>query len=308
MTLLHAPACSLLGFLLVVALWGCSEESTAPAPEVSGPRPGDPSENGTGSAPGTDFIRHLTPMDAGARLETAISIYEDEAGRRVDLVAAIHIGDQAYFDTLDVVFRGYDAVLYEMVKDEDASPVREPGGPESLISMAQRMMKDVLALEFQLDAVDYSVDNFVHADLDPGSFQRKQEEQGESLFTLLLNSAVAQMAQESEDPQQSRAQQLSLFLALVSTDRASALKRVLAGQFIELEAIAAGFGANEEGSVLLEGRNERAFEVLDEQLAAGDDKLAVFYGAAHLPDMEKRLIARGFELKRQAWVTAWDVP
>jgi hypothetical protein len=47
--------------------------------------------------------------------------------------------------------------------------------------------------------------------------------------------------------------------------------------------------------------------VLDEQLHAGKEKLAIFYGAAHLPDMETRLLARGFRRTELEWVTAWDV-
>ena len=36
----------------------------------------------------------------------------------------------------------------------------------SAVSGFQRLLKNILGLEFQLDAVDYSAKNFVHADLD----------------------------------------------------------------------------------------------------------------------------------------------
>ena len=37
--------------------------------------------------------------------------------------------------------------------------------------------------------------------------------------------------------------------------------------------------------------------------------LAIFYGAAHFPDMEKRMIEKmGFERKGVRWVTAWELP
>ena len=36
--------------------------------------------------------------------------------------------------------------------------------------------------------------------------------------------------------------------------------------------------------------------------------LAIFYGAAHMQDMESRLKELGFEKAGQTWVTAWDIP
>jgi hypothetical protein len=35
--------------------------------------------------------------------------------------------------------------------------------------------------------------------------------------------------------------------------------------------------------------------------------LAVFYGAAHLPDLEKRLRGVGFGRMAERWLTAWDL-
>jgi hypothetical protein len=62
------------------------------------------------------------------------------------------------------------------------------------------------------------------------------------------------------------------------------------------------------GSTIITERNKKAFEVLDKQLKAGKKKIAVFYGAGHLPDMEKRLLA-DFSLKRDSeqWLTAWTL-
>jgi hypothetical protein len=63
-----------------------------------------------------------------------------------------------------------------------------------------------------------------------------------------------------------------------------------------------------DGSTILTERNRKAFEVLDRELKAGKKKIGVFYGAAHLPDMEKRLI-NDFGMKRsgERWVTAWSL-
>ena len=48
--------------------------------------------------------------------------------------------------------------------------------------------------------------------------------------------------------------------------------------------------------------------MLDKQLTAGKKRIAVFYGAGHLPDMERRLIADyGFQRNGETWLTAWQL-
>ncbi|WP_156345122.1 hypothetical protein [Verrucomicrobium spinosum] len=63
---------------------------------------------------GTDFVRFVED-DAGARLQTGIASYRNKEGLVVDLIGAIHVADQAYFEKLNAAFKGYEVVLYEMV-------------------------------------------------------------------------------------------------------------------------------------------------------------------------------------------------
>ena len=44
-----------------------------------------------------------------------------------------------------------------------------------------------------------------------------------------------------------------------------------------------------------------------DELPAGTRSVAIFYGAAHLSDLEKRLVERGYVRAGGRWVTAWDV-
>ena len=40
----------------------------------------------------------------------------------------------------------------------------------------------------------------------------------------------------------------------------------------------------------------------------GRKKLGIFYGAAHMPDMEKRLQKMGFaQVGKPRWLVAWDI-
>jgi len=48
-------------------------------------------------------------------------------------------------------------------------------------------------------------------------------------------------------------------------------------------------------------------EVLQEQMAAGKRKLAIFYGAGHLLDLDQRLIDLKFKRTGHEWLTAWEI-
>ena len=94
---------------------------------------------------------------------------------------------------------------------------------------------------------------------------------------------------------------------LVGDDRQVALKRMMAeqlsGQVDLLERI-----AGPDGSALIEGRNERALDVLRAQLDDGARRVAIFYGAGHMPDFAERLVADfGFEHVGSEWIEAWDL-
>ena len=64
--------------------------------------------------------------------------------------------------------------------------------------------------------------------------------------------------------------------------------------------------AGESGSVVISARNERALEALRLQIASRNRRIGIFYGAAHLPDMERLLLSEfGFIHKKTVWIDAW---
>ncbi len=256
-----------------------------------------------------DYLRFVPGDDPGeGDLQTAVVTMVGEGGVKVDLISVVHVADGAYYRQLQKRFRAYDSLLYEMVKDEAVKPVPGEGG--GLLTFFQRTLKDLLDLEFQLDAVDYTKRNFVHADLDPETFARLQRERGESLVSLMFKVLRADLlaGQKGEDSPQLGLVQLAL--ALSSDDSARALKYLLAQQMEHMEAIIAGIeeSPSGEGSVIVAERNKKAIEVLRARLKAGDRKLGIFYGGAHMPDMERRL-GRELGLRRagEEWLTAWSI-
>ena len=74
----------------------------------------------------------------------------------------------------------------------------------------------------------------------------------------------------------------------MATDRARRLKILLAKQFEGMESLMLAFSGT-EGSTLITERNNRALDVLEEQLDDGQERLAIFYGAGHLGEMKDQI-------------------
>ena len=251
----------------------------------------------------TKFLRFVEDADGGGKLETAIATYTNDKGQVVELVSAVHVGERKYYQTLDKRFAGYDSLLYEMVKPKNA-PAPLPGQrSDSMISAFQMLLKDVLELEFQLDAVDYQAKNFVHADLDAETFTRLQSERGENLFTLMLRTMLDELSRPTQAPEVTLTE---LIVAFTSPDRARHLKMMLGRQFEDIEKKVAGF-EGPGGSVILGERNRKAVAVIKERVAKGEKKIGLFYGAAHMAGIEKDLKEMGFKRTGTEWVTAWDM-
>ena len=178
---------------------------------------------------------------------------------------------------------------------------RQGGG--SAISALQRMLKDTLALEFQLERVDYTKGNMIHADMTPEEFSASMKQRGESFFKMFFKMMGQAMAMQSKNS--NSMSDMQLIVALLSRDRAFQLKRLMAQQLQDVEVhLAMLYGT--DGSTIITERNKKALVVLDREIKNGKKKLAIFYGAGHLPDFEERL-KKDFGLVResQRWVEAW---
>ncbi len=259
----------------------------------------------------TNFIRFVEE-EASDSLQTAVVGYESPQKARVDLVGAIHIADKAYFDALNVRFKSYDAVLYELVGpsfEERSKPeVKKEGQNLQWVGQMQTMMRDTLKLRGQLESIDYTAKNFVHADMDLSQFTQTQTQKQESFLSLYFKAAQAQKEVNEKRGVNSDAAGLVMLLKILTMkDSSLELKRMIAQEFDSVEDIMAGMETS-GGTVLVGERNRVALEVMDKEIAAGKKRIAIFYGAAHLGDMEERLIKKGFKRTKVEWLKAWDLP
>lgn len=242
-------------------------------------------------------------------LEVAVTRFKsaDEHGPCVDLIGAVHIAEPGYYAKLNKMFRRYDAVLYELVAPAGTTVPRGGTRPTSGVGFMQSGMTQMLGLSYQLDKVDYTKRNFVHADISPGDFSKSMKDRGESLTQVLFRMIGRAIAQDADGGRNTESE-IDLLSALLSRDRDFALKRTMAKQFEDMEgAISVFEGRN--GSTIVSVRNKKAVDILEKEIKQGRKKLAIFYGAAHMPDMAERITKR---LKMQpagepTWMMAWDL-
>jgi hypothetical protein len=256
----------------------------------------------------SDYVRFVEGEPGEGKLETALVTYEGPKDVKVDLIAAVHVADKAYYDGLQKRFEEYDALLYEMIKPEGVET--EPGEATGILSFFQRGLKNALGLEFQLDAIDYRKKNFVHADLDPETFFRLQSERGESIVGFMFKVMLKDLERQMRGDVKHRAGMIELLAAFSSKDSSRRLKLLFARELEDMEAMLAGIESGKPGeeSVILAERNKAALKALREGLDKGKKKVGIFYGGAHMPDMEKRL-ERDFGLKKTKveWLPAWEI-
>ncbi len=242
-------------------------------------------------------------------LETSVTRYVGKSGGhsvRVDLIGAVHVGEKDYYAKLNERFTTYDAVLYELVAPEGTritpGMARKSNHP---VSYLQKMMQSVLELEFQLDQIDYQKKNLVHADMSPTEFAKSMSDRGESFLQMFFRMMGQSMAMQAKQTQANS--DIQMLVALFAKDRAMRLKRIMAEQFENLEGQLSVL-SGPEGSTIITERNKKALAVLEKELKAGKRRLAIFYGAGHLADMEQRLIKDfGLKEQKQDWLVAWSL-
>ncbi len=252
----------------------------------------------------TAFTRIAKSSDGVARaLQLAIVSYASakEEGTTVDLISAVHIGDAAYYQDLNERFRGYDALLYELVAPEGT--VIEPGAkPKGALSSGQAAMGRALELDFQLSEIDYSPKNFVHADLSPKEMAASMREREESAYSMFWSIVYASIRQQRKDPL--GLGEMNKIGQVAGTNSDNRFKLLMAFEFADLGTFEDLFG-EDSNNTLIGARNQKAMDVLEREIGLGKRNIGIFYGAAHMPDFEERLAKLGFEPVEIDWVDAW---
>lgn len=256
----------------------------------------------------TDFIR-IDEDETHARLQTNITSYT-LGDQTVTLIGAVHIGDADYYKALNEEFTQHNALLFELIGGENAAkhlngkprPAEEVDGrPAEGLRDLYTSFASTMQLSQQMDLIDYTPKHFVHADLTSEEYAAITAEKGENLLAFTLESSV-NTSKITEKP--FGGMDMGLVMRAILSGDGSSLKL----EYMKLmdqgdESAAALTGEN----VVISDRNAKCMQVLTRELASDKKTFGIFYGAAHFPDMEKRLLALGFEKKDHQWLTAWNV-
>lgn len=243
------------------------------------------------------FLR-LVEDAGGGRLEALVATYT-RGDATLTLYGCVHVADRAFYEEMQRRFRTHDALLYELVGPADLRPYpdMEVGEDEHWVSMIQGGMGRGLKLADQFGAMDYRQDNFVHADMTEDEWREALAAAGESELSELLSAGPDDVDREAEAGRE----EVDLVAAFRRGGGVAELRIVMARMML------GGDPAVDQPTVIIHGRNEKCLRVLAQQLQAGKRRLGIFYGAAHMAHLERRLtVDLGWRRAREEWVSAWD--
>lgn len=254
------------------------------------------------------LARYVKHTKGTGKLKTSIITYTNNAGQQLDLVSAVHVGTSSYYKTLNEKFKTYDAVLYELILPDEMAGQRLPAQMDtgSGVSGMQGMMARSLGLTTQIDKIDYSAANFVHADLTQSGLSQKMAERQENLMGYLMKALLSSSNTSEADLGISEEELAQVdMMAVLSGQTTPQDRKILRKIFASALSSSGGLLSALNDTALISARNEAALKVLKSQSRKGKRKMALFYGAAHMPDFEKRLRKAGWKRSKTSWVPAW---
>ena len=264
----------------------------------------------TGPTPaGTPFVRFADDGHGGGQMQAAVASYaNDDAGVTVDLISTVHIGDAAFFRQLAKRFNAYDAVLFELVAHR-GEPATEEG-----VNPQQARIAAEMSLENQGPHMSYDRPTFVHADLDLEDITRREVAahgtakgalgEGPGLATATGTNDTAGLRSVYDDLRAAKAVRKS------NPREYTRLMRRAYGRLLPTTAEPAAGSTVPPGAdmdILVGARNQHVMTVLAGQVEKGRRHVAILFGAAHMVDLEHRLLEHGYRKRSAEWMTAWMV-
>ena len=140
--------------------------------------------------------------------------------------------------------------------------------------------------------------------MSPEEFAESMKSNDESVAKYAMRAIGQSMAMQSAGR---GGDSVGMVLAMFSGNKELRMRRSFAKQIKDMEAGMIVFQGR-DGSTIIEHRNAKCMKILQREIAAGKREIAIFYGAGHLPDMQRRLIS-DFKMKRagQQWLEAWSL-
>jgi hypothetical protein len=216
----------------------------------------------------------------------------DGHGPIIWLVSAAHIGQASYYKSIQKLLDAQSLVLFEGVKKEQtaAEAAQAPAGDAkpktpfpAKASSTYLMLADAVGLEFQLDDIDYSHKNFENCDLTWAQVNALSVKAGKGAQSNISNIGKILDANSSEGKMFAGA------LQQIKADPGSqAAMRVVLAEALSKPGLLEKFLGDATTDVLIKSRNAKVLAQVHKE--SSKPSIAIFFGAAHMPDMERHII------------------
>ena len=274
------------------------------------------------------YLRAVDDESGGRVLQIASRtlVSPQKNGPSVTLLGVSHLGEASYYGKIQKRLDSADLVLFEGVGFEDKRQKKDAGNSNAVSEMQLSLARS-MGLVFQLEAIRYDRAHFRNSDISSealmsrlkggplktgrdgkteseeksknGAERSKELMEALSGNSFVLNFLGKALSFLGKDPK---------FRALMKL----AIVETLGAIEGDVTRLAKSSGPDMEKfmKVLLEDRNTIVFRDLRKVLKGKNPpkSIVVFYGAAHMPDLEKRLVEKlGFQPKGDDWLVAFGV-
>lgn len=316
---IRARQLMLVGLLVGWWCWSAQGENGAAGDQGrSGASAGSPAD------PPQPYMRVQRGEEGTVSLQIALRQFlpRDTEGPEIWLAGVSHVGETNYYQELEAFLKRRTLVLFEGVgfdkqvfRERQRQLRADPNAEGSL----QTVLASSLDLAFQLDTIDYDQDHFRNSDMTVEEIQKlmlRQAEEGRLDGVAESNPEFLALMAAMEGSSWLGAF-LHVGVKLLGTNpKLKAMTRLMLievlggvrGDLSEMQGLPPD--VQELLRVLIRARNGVVLRDLKDALAESDrdSSVAVFYGAAHMDDLEKRLRNElSYRSGEERWMTALKV-
>ncbi len=243
------------------------------------------------------YTKMVTWSDGTLEMRTAAQRLVADGKPIVWLVGAIHIGSKPYYANLQRLLGYQDAVLYEGVRN-GPKPNPAVGATQT---PTYKVLSDAIGLEFQQTQITYNHPNWTNVDLEWAELEKMNAANANGKPTQF------DTVKGVLDPNSQQSKMLASMLGMASPGMKEAIK-IMMVRAAGTNAIGTMLDPATQ-AIILAARNKTVVDALGAAFAspAPPRSIAVLYGAAHLPDLQKVLVETyGYRLDERRWFAAAD--